>query len=328
MTPARAEKSAPTWLVWTALWIVYIVWGSTYLAIRIVVETMPSLLTAGIRFFTAGLVVATILVVKRGWSGIKVTRQELGASALIGSLLMLGGNGLVTIAEETVPSGLAALLIATVPLWVVLWRFIARDRIPGGTLIGVLIGFAGVAVLVSPGSGAGGASLGGMLTVVLAASLWATGSFFAKRVNLPHDPFLSTATQMLTGGAIMAVVGLARGEASGIVFSDFSTASLFAFAYLIVFGSLIAFTAYVWLLQHAPISKVATYAYVNPVVAIFLGWLILDEAITTTIVVGATIVVASVAAIVSMESRAARKSEERADLDTAPVADAPPQLVS
>lgn len=320
--------SAPGWLVWTALWIVYIVWGSTYLAIRIVVETMPSLLTAGVRFFIAGAIVFLFVLAKRGWSGVKVTRREIGASALIGSLLMLGGNGLVTIAEETVPSGLAALLVAATPLWVVLWRFIASDRIPSGTLAGVLVGFVGVAILVSPGNDSGGASVGGMLLVVLAAFLWATGSFFAKRVSLPRDPFLSTATQMLTGGSIMAIVGLVRGETSGIAFSDFSTASLLAFAYLIVFGSLIAFTAYAWLLQHAPISKVATYAYVNPVVAIFLGWLILDEAITPTIVVGATIVVASVAAIVKMESRAARKAEESEELETGSVADAPPPALS
>lgn len=329
MTPARAEKAAPTWLVWTALWIVYIVWGSTYLAIRVVVETMPSLLTAGVRFLIAGLIVYAVLLIKRGPSGVRVTRREVGASALIGSLLMLGGNGLVTIAEETVPSGLAALIIAAVPLWVVVWRFIARDRISMGTFAGVLAGFAGVAILVSPGSASGGAKISGMLMLVLAAFLWATGSFWAKRVPLPGDPFVSTATQMVTGGTIMALVGLARGEASGVQFSEFSGASIAAFLYLIVFGSLLAFTAYAWLLQHAPISKVATYAYVNPVVAIFLGWLILDEVISTTMVVGAAIVVASVAWIVRTESRAARRTDESdPEIDTGSVADAPapPQL--
>lgn len=320
MTPAHADRDAPTWLIWAALWTVYIIWGSTYLAIRVAVETMPSLLMAGVRFFVAGLVIFIAILARKGGNGVRVTRREVASSALIGSLLCLGGNGLVTIAEEKVPSALAALLVASVPLWVVLWRFVARDRIPPTTLAGVVVGFIGVAILVLPGEHPGGADITGMLTVVLAASLWATGSFFSKRVSLPRDPFLSTSVQMLTGGAIMTLAGLLRGEAAGVDVASFSTASLLAFAYLIVFGSLLAFTAYVWLLQHAPISKVATYAYVNPVVAIFLGWLILDETITTTIVVGATVIVASVAAIVRMESRAqARRDLENAQPGAAPV---------
>lgn len=308
MTPARADDHAPNWLIWAALWVVYLVWGSTYLAIRVVVETMPSLLTAGVRFIIAGLVMYVVLRIRRGPAALRVTRSQLGSSALIGTLLLLGGNGLVTIAEKEVPSGLAALLIAAVPLWVVLWRTFARDKVPGGTLIGVAVGFIGVAVLVLPGEQPDGASVTGMLTIVLASSLWATGSFFSKRVDLPRDPLVATTMEMLTGGAIMLVAGMARGEASEVVFSEFSTASLLGFVYLIVFGSLLAFTAYVWLLQHAPISQVATYAYVNPVVAIFLGWLILDESITTTIVIGAAVICASVAAIVRIESLAEKRA--------------------
>lgn len=310
MTPAHADKDAPTWLVWAALWTVYIVWGSTYLAIRVAVETMPPLLMAGVRFLIAGSIVYLVLRVRKGKSDVAVTRREVGASALIGTLLLLGGNGLVTIAEERVPSGVAALLIAAVPLWVVVWRFLGRDRVPVGTLFGVLAGFAGVAVLVMPGGDVGGGNVSGMLMIVTASALWATGSFFAKRVPLPSDPFLSTAMQMLTGGAIMTLAGVARGELGAVRFSEFSTASILSFVYLIFVGSLVAFTAYVWLLQHAPISKVATYAYVNPVVAIFLGWLILDEKITTVIVIGATVIVASVAAIVRMESNAQRRAAQ------------------
>lgn len=314
MTPARSDRAAPGWMVWSALWVVYLVWGSTYLAISVVVETMPPLLAASARFLVAGAVMWLVLRVVRGADGVRATAAEVKGSALIGALLLLGGNGLVSIAEETVPSGLTALLIAATPLWVVLWRVAARESVPGGTLVGVAVGFVGVALLVSPGTG--GATLLGIGLILVAALMWATGSFFSKRVTLPKDPFLSTALQMLTGGAIMAVAGVARGEAGGIDVGEFSAASLWAFAYLIVAGSLFAFTAYVWLLQHAPISKVATYAYVNPVVAIFLGWLILDESLTLRIAIGATVIVASVAAIVKMESAAARRREE---LEVSPV---------
>lgn len=297
-------------MVWSALWVVFIVWGSTYLAIRIAVETMPSLLMAGVRFMTAGLVIYAVLRIRRGRDGVRVTKSELKAAAIIGTLLTLGGNGLVTIAEESVPSGLAALLVAAVPLWVVVWRLVSRESIARGTLVGVVVGFAGVATLVLPGEQPGGAAVGGMLLIVLASSLWATGSFFSKRVELPKDPFLSTGMQMLTGGSIMTLAGVARGEVSEVAFSEFSTASLLAFGYLIVFGSLLAFTSYVWLLQHAPVSKVATYAYVNPVVAIFLGWLILSESLSLSMVIGALVIVASVASIVRIESREQRVAEQ------------------
>ncbi len=302
----RVHTPAPAWLVWTALGIVYVVWGSTYLAIRVTVETMPPLLTAATRFMLAGGIAYAAVRILKGPAAVQVTRRELGASTVVGSLLLLGGNGLVSIGELEVPSALAALIIASVPLWVVLWRRVTREHIPIGTLAGVGVGFAGVAYLVLPGDKPGGASLAYMLLIVVASMSWATGSFFSKRLPLPEDPFVSTAMQMLTGGAVMVVAGLVRGELSGLDTADFSAASLWAFGYLVLAGSLLAFTAYVWLLQHAPISKVATYAYVNPVVALFLGWLILDEAITLNIMIGAAIIVAAVAWIIRMESVVAR----------------------
>jgi drug/metabolite transporter (DMT)-like permease len=304
----RAHTPAPGWLVWTALGIVYLVWGSTYLAIRVTVETMPPLLTAAVRFMLAGAIAYAAVRMIKGAPAVRVTKREVGASTIVGSLLLLGGNGLVSIGELEVPSALAALIIASVPLWVVLWRRVTREHIPLGTLAGVAVGFAGVAYLVLPGDKPGGASLGYMLLIVIASMSWATGSFFSKRLPLPQDPFVSTAMQMLTGGAVMVVAGLVRGELSGLDTADFSAASLWAFVYLVFAGSLLAFTAYVWLLQHAPISKVATYAYVNPVVALFLGWLILDEAITLNIMIGAAIIVAAVAWIIRMESKVARQA--------------------
>lgn len=301
--------SAPNWLVWVALWIVYLVWGSTYLAIRVTVETMPPLLTAGVRFLVAGGIMFALLAARRGVRSLRVGRAEVLGSTAVGTALLLGGNGLVSVAEQYVPSALTALIIASVPLWVIVLRFVARDRVPRGTLIGVAVGFAGVALLVLPGNGSEGASVAYSLLIVAAAMSWATGSFFSKRLPLPRDPFVSTTIQMLCGGAVMSLVALVRGEAAGLDVSEFSGASLAGFAYLIFAGSLLAFTAYVWLLQNAPISKVATYAYVNPVVAIFLGSLILSEEVTSVILIGAALIVTSVATIVRLESRSAPVEE-------------------
>ena len=271
-----------------ALATVYVVWGSTYLAIRVMVETMPPLLSAGVRFAIAGAIFLAFLAA-RGVD-LRITRAQFAGAALVGTLLTFGGNGLVTVAEQDVPSGLAALLVATVPLWVVLYRAVARERVSATTAVSVAIGFLGVALLVLPGDRPDGAPLGGVLLVVLAAGLWALGSFWSKKVELPENAFLSTAVQMLAGGTIMAAVGLVAGEA-GELGSD-----------AVALDSVLAFTAYVWLLQNAPISTVATYAYVNPVIAIVLGWAILSEEITPLVLAGATVIVASVAAVVREES--------------------------
>ena len=300
---APAPLPAPPWQVWTGLAIIYVVWGSTYLAIRVTVETMPPLLAGGTRFVVAGAIVYSILRARRGRDAVRFTRAEVLGCAVVGTLLVTGGNGLVMVGELDVPSGLAALIIASVPLWVIVYRRTAGERVPQVTLAGVAVGFAGLALLLLPGGGDEGVeSWVGLLLVFCAAPCWALGSFLSKRVTLPRDPFASTALQMMLGGATSLIAGLARGEAGGVDVGSFSGDSLLAFVYLITIGSLVAFTAYVWLLQHAPISKVATYAYVNPVIAIFLGWLILSEDITLTIVAGAVIVVASVAAIVRRES--------------------------
>ena len=232
----------------------------------------------------------------------RITRAQAGAAALAGTLLLFGGNGLVTLAEEDVPSGLAALVIGAVPLWVVLMRLMDRDKVPVGTLAGVAVGFAGLAVLVLPGDRPGDAPLGGMLLLVLASISWAAGSFHSKRLELPGDTLVSTAFQMLLGGAAMTLVALAAGEGTQVDLGAFSTRSALAFLYLILAGSLLAFTAYTWLLQNAPISTVATYAYVNPVIAVVLGAAILSEEVTATVALGAAAIVISVAAVVRRES--------------------------
>jgi len=292
---------APAWQVWSALWIVYIVWGSTYLAIRIMVETMPPLLSAGVRFLVAGAVMVAVLAVRRGLRAVRPTRAQLLGALAIG-LLLPGANAVVTVAEQEVPSNLAALLIASIPLWVIILRRLAREDVSRRSIAAVLVGFAGVALLLLPGEQSAGASIGSLLLLVGAAVMWASGSFATAKLSLPSDPLVSVGWQMLLGGAVIVLAGLAAGELPDVSVEAFSARSLLALAYLIAIGSWVAYTAYSWLLQNAPLSKVSTYAYVNPVVAIVLGWLILDELITGTTVVGAAIIVVSVALVVRTES--------------------------
>ncbi|MGP3688241.1 EamA family transporter [Streptomyces sp. IBSNAI002] len=306
-TPAESRSTTTphrktTGAVWTALVLVYVVWGSTYLGIRIVVETMPPFLSAGARFITAGLLLAGAVAWRSGPAALKATRAQLGSAVVVGLLLILGGNGLVVLAETSVPSGLAALLVAAVPMWVVLLRAGTGDRPQLRTLGGVLLGLAGLAVLTVPGL-SGAVQLSGVLLVLAASASWSLGSFTGSKVDLPKNPFTGSAYQMLAGGIAGVAVGLLRGEHHGLDPAAYSTSSWLALGYLIVFGSLVGFTAYAWLLRNAPLSLTATYAYVNPVVAVALGALILDEALTWPIVLGGTIVVAAVGVIVSTERK-------------------------
>lgn len=289
---------APAWKVWGALWIVYIVWGSTYLAIRVMVETVPPLLGAGVRFTVAGAVMVGVLALRRS---VRPTRAQLLSALLVGALLP-GANAVVSVAEQEVPSSIAALLIGSVPLWVILLRRASGDSVPRASVGAVLMGFAGVALLLRPGEQSGDATFIGLLACVVAAAMWASGSFASPRLQLPRDPLVSTGWQMLMGGLVILVAGLVSGEAGHVDFAAFSTRSVLALTYLVAIGSWVAFTAYAWLLQNAPISRVATYAYVNPAVAIVLGWLILDEVVTPITLVGAAIIVASVALVVRSES--------------------------
>jgi drug/metabolite transporter (DMT)-like permease len=284
-----------------ALATIYVVWGSTYLAIRVMVETMPPLLSAGVRFAVAGAVFLLVLGLRGGAGRVRATRSQIAGAALIGTLLCFGGNGLVTVAERDVPSALAALIIGAVPLWVIVMRSMHGDRVPAVTIAGVVVGFLGLAVLLLPGDRPDDAPLGWSLVVVAASISWAAGSFYSRRTPLPDDALVSTGWQMLLGGAGMILVGSIAGEWADVDPGAFDTDSVLAFLYLIVFGSWLAFTAYVWLLKHAPISTVATYAYVNPVIAIFLGWAILEEEITGLMLAGAAAIVLSVASVVRRE---------------------------
>ncbi len=290
------------WKVWTALGLVYIFWGSTYLAIVYVVESLPSLLSASVRFAVAGALVLLYLLVRRGRSALRASRRQVGASMGIGVLLLLGGNGLVTIAEEReLPSSLAALLIAAVPLWVVVLRALNRDRPAFRTVLGVTIGFAGVAVLLLPGARPEGVALVPAVMVVLASLSWSVGSYVATRVNLPEDTLVNLVLQMTGGSLGLALAGALRGESFDP--SEVTATSVSALGYLVVFGSLVAFSAYSWLLGVAPVSLVSTYAYVNPVVAVLLGALIAGEAVGPVTVLGGLITVVAVAIVVAEDGR-------------------------
>ena len=303
-------RSASPLAIWSALGAVYVIWGSTYLAIAIAVQTLPPLFSAGLRFCLAGLVLLGFIAVRRG---LRVGREQLIGAAIVGLLLIVGGNGFVVLAERTVPSGLTALIIASVPLWIVIFRRIAGDRIHVSTFIGVAVGFAGVAFLVVPRGSSGEVDGGGLLLLFVATISWALGTFLSPRLRMPRDALLSTGIQQLAGGIVLVASGTAMGELAHLEPATWSTRSLLAMAYLVVFGSLVAFTAYSWLLQHASVSLVSTYAYVNPVVAVFLGALVLAEPITPSIVIGAAIIVAAVAFIVTREGarqRAASATDE------------------
>jgi drug/metabolite transporter (DMT)-like permease len=263
------------------------------------VQTLPPFLSSGVRFLTAGLLLCLWLIARRGRDVFRVDRRQLGGAALVGGLLLASGNGLVVLAERTVPSGLTALIVASVPLWIVVFRLVAGDRIPASIIGGVLVGFAGVAFLVVPRGVSGEVDPFGLFVLVGATFSWALGTFASPRLRLPRDPLVSTALQMLAGGTLLLLAGFAFGEPARADPSSFSAASLAALAYLVVFGSLVGFTAYTWLLQHTSVSVVATYAYVNPVIAVFLGTLVLSEPVTPSMVIGAAIILAAVAFIVS-----------------------------
>jgi len=283
-----------------ALGIVYVAWGSTYLGIRVVDRTIPPFLGAGVRFMLAGaLMLAACTAWRRRFP--RVRAKELASLALISVLLLAGGNGGVSFAERHVPSGLAALLVASMPLWILVIRTLAGDRPRRATMVGLAVGFVGVALLVLRGGEQQGASLGYMLLVVAAALSWALGSWLSSRLPLPDDVAAATAIEMLIGGAVLVAVAPASGERYAAL-GHASADSLLAVGYLTVFGSILAFTAYVWVLQRAPISQISTYAYVNPVVAVALGAIILGERITALTLVSGAIVVVAVALVIRSEA--------------------------
>jgi drug/metabolite transporter (DMT)-like permease len=292
-------------LVWAALAVVYVVWGSTYLAIRVTIETLPPMLSASLRFLVAGSLLYTFAIRRGDRETDRPGWPQWRSAAIVGGLLFLGGNGGVVWAEQRIPSGIAALVVATVPLWMALIGFVAlRERLPRIAVAGLVVGFAGTALLIRP-TGEGGVDTVGALVVVGGSLCWAIGSLYSRRAPLPARPLVSASMQLLCGGAILGVVGVAGGEFGRIEPSAFSRSSVLALCYLIVFGTLAAFPCYTWLLRSAPTSVVSTYAYVNPVVAVALGWAFADEHVEPITIVAGAIIVTAVAMIVT-----ARRSSE------------------
>jgi drug/metabolite transporter (DMT)-like permease len=285
--------------VWVALWTVYIVWGSTYLGIELAGETIPGVFGAGMRFTIVGLVMFGIVGWRRGRQALRIGRAELLSAALVG-LLLPGANSILFVTEQKVPIGLTSLIIASVPLWVLLLRLSVGERPDRVASLGLLVGFAGIVLLVRPGGSSG--PLGYLLLTVLAAVAWALGSFLSPRIPVPRDALVAAGYETLIGGLVLLAIGLATTSRSDLDASTWSARSIFGLVYLILVGSVVGYTAYAWLLVNAPLGQVSTYAYVNPVIAIALGVIVLDEKLTLRVVLGALLILAAVAIVVRRES--------------------------
>jgi len=291
------------WKIWTALGIVYVVWGSTYFAIKISVETMPPLLSAGLRFTVAGVLLGSILALRR--TPLRVPWRQARAALVIGVMLLACGVGVVTLAETRIDSSVAAMIAGSVPLQVILWRTLAREHVATATKVAAVVGIGGLALIIGPSGISGGSAAIGLAIMLCATIAWSTGSFISRRMPLPKDPFVATVYEMIGAGLVLVVAALVAGEGGDLSVQAVSAASFAAWAYLAIFGSLVAFTAYAWLLHRAPISQVVTHQYVNPVVAIILGSVFLGESHDFATVVGALIVIGAVFATIRSESRRA-----------------------
>jgi drug/metabolite transporter (DMT)-like permease len=294
---------------------VYTIWGSTYLAIRFAVETLPPLLMAGVRFVIAGGILLLWSRLREGSGG--PTRRDWITGLFSGALLLLGGNGAVVWAEQRVPSGLAALLVAIVPLWMVLLDWLRPEgRRPASLVfVGLGLGLVGLGLLVGPGMLQGGGNLDalGAGVLILGSLSWAIGSLYTQRAPRPSSANKGSGTQMFAGGVCLLAVALLTGEGAQLDLAHASTRSLLGFAYLVTFGSLIGFTAYIYLLAHTTAAKAATYAYVNPVVAVLLGWAFANEPVTARTLVAAAVILAGVAIItVARDTSIKVRTEERA----------------
>lgn len=296
MSRARIE-------LWAALGVVYLVWGSTYLGIKVAVRTLPPLLTGGTRFLAAAVVLAGILTVAR--RPLRASRREALSAAGLGVVLLACGVGLVHVAETRIDSGVAAMIAGSVPLQIVVWRALARERVPRPTVLAAAIGLVGLALVVGPDGIGGGSVAVGLLVMLVASLSWSRGSFVARRLSLPPDPFVATVYEMLGGGTVLVVAGLLVGEAGRLDGEALQPGPIAGWAYLAVVGSVVGFSAYAWLLRNAPISQVVTHQYVNPLVAVALGALFLGERPGPATLAGAALIVGAVAVTARYEGRGA-----------------------
>ena len=300
-------------MVWAALLTLYVVWGSTYLGILYAIETMPPFVMGALRFTIAGGLML-------GWSFWRNPRplpslRQVRDSVIIGALLLGGGNSLVAVAEQTIPSGITALFIALLPAWlVVLARVFVGEPIGRPVAVGVVIGLVGVAILVGPWEAGGTLDAIGIVAVLASPILWSIGSIFSTHgAKEPSDPVRAVGIQMLSGGMVMTLAALILGDWARFDPAAVSSTSLIALVYLIVMGSIVGYSSYIWLIRHAPLAKAGTYAYVNPVVAFVLGAWLASEPITPRIVVAAAVIVFADALIVTARGRAALTERRAAE---------------
>jgi drug/metabolite transporter (DMT)-like permease len=321
--PTSSETRVNRKAMWLGLATLYGVWGSTYLAIAVAIETLPPFLMAAARFCLAGLVLLAWMRWRDPAALRRPTRQELLDSAIVGALLLGGGMGLVAWGEQTVPSGITAVAVALMPVWVAVFgRAFLGERLPRIAVVGIVVGFAGVAILVGPTAFGAPGSLdpAGSLAILGSPIAWSIGSLYAShRARLPSHPLVATGMQMLAGSAVLLLLAIATGEPSAFDVAAVSLPSIGAFLYLTVVGSVIAFTTYGWMLRIAPLPLVATYAYVNPVIAVILGALILSEPIEPRTLIAGAIIVGAVALIVTARSRMAAPTTEPGSATTRPV---------
>lgn len=301
--PDRVVKKNKNFVIIFALVCVYLFWGGTYLGMKFAIETIPPFLMAGIRFSIAGWVLYIVYRIK---GEKRPPLEEWKNTGIVGALLLLGGNGVVAWAEQKVPSSIASLLIATVPLWITAFTYLGSGKKPGkGSIIGIILGLCGIGVLVwNPnGTAAHTTNLLGILALIFASISWSAGSIFSRKAKLPAAPLLSTGMQMIVGGALLLIVAAFRGDFHDFSLLQISGRSFAAMCYLIVFGSLIGYTAYIWLLKNSEPMIASTYAFVNPIIAVFLGWLLAGEHIGLNTLAAAIIIIAAVAVITLFRDR-------------------------
>ena len=304
--------------IWAGMIVLYVVWGTTYLGMAVTIETIPPFVMTALRFATAGLVLGAFAVLHARGSIPRPTRRQLIDSAIVGTALVAIGNALVGWGEQTVPSGIAAILIALMPAWVAVFgRIFFRDRLPAVVLVGIAIGIVGVVVLAWPTTGGGGSlEPAGLVALILSPIGWSLGSLYAaRRATLPSPPLFATGLQMLFGAGAATLLATVTGEWARFDPATVSDRSLVGLVYLIVVGSLIGYTTYGWLLRKAPLSRVSTYTYINPIVALVLGAIVLNEPITPRAIVASVVIIVAVVLIVTARGRLPGPSVARESAD-------------